>query len=364
MALQNPLIYKDNAHKPLDPSVDTINPQAIAISTASNNQLRAGADGLYVGTTFIASTVYVAAAGVDDLLHGTKAAPFKTLDYAVTQVLNFNLSNPGANTVIALKAGETFTLTGRRTIPALSSLTLSFYGDPVYGDYNSALINGTALPASMANVSRPVITQVVSLVNGKYVSNGFDSGTLRLEGIQLNLAAVPAGSPANSAYGLMDFHYNVSSYPATLDLYGSIINRTDQNSVGGVMGVAGRGRSYLRQFASQFLIQGAIADASAAMSAPQLASRVHFIHMYRDFPGGDQQPYTIPVFPSAASSSNGSGLMELTWSDATLGTLPQGNTLTSFPLLSDVQFGFRNYVSGLVRDQQSRPLNVLSSRLF
>lgn len=365
MALQNPLIYKDNAHKPIDPAVDAINPAAIALSTAPNNQLRAGADGLYVGTSYISSIVYVAAAGVDDLLHGTKAAPFKTLDFAFAQVLNFNLTNPGAVSVIALKAGETFTITGRHFIPVLSSLTLTFYGDATYGDFNSPLVNGTVLPAMMANLNRPIITQTVLQTNGYYISNGFTNGTLRLEGVQVNLAATPAGPPPNSSYGAMDFFY-VSGGASTsmLDLVGTVINRADANSVGGIYGVGGRNRAALRQLASQFRIAGVPANASAGLTAAQLASRVHFLHMYLDYPGSDVRDYSNPVFPSSATSSNGTGLTELTWSDTTTATLPQGATLPSFPTLADPQFGFRNYITGLTRDQQQRPLNFISGRLF
>lgn len=365
MALLNPLVYKNNAHQPIDPAVDTLNPLSIAISSGPGNQLAQQADGLYVGPYKNGTNVvYVSAAGTNASGFGTKIAPVQTLDYALSAIALQSLQFPGSTFVIALKAGETFSLTGRYSIPATSQLTVTFYGDAVYGDYDSPLVNGVVLPASMATLSRPSITQAITQVNSKYVSNGFDNGTLRLEGVQINLAAAPVGPPANSAYGMMDFYFVSSGVGSLLDLVGSVVNRTDINSVGGVYGVGGRSRGTLRQFATQFRIQGAIADAAAGMSAAQLASRTHFVHMYLDFPGADTREYTYPVFPSSTTTSNGSGLSDLTWSDTNVGVLPQGNTLPSFPLLADVQFGFRNYVSGLVRDQQARPLNILSSRLF
>lgn len=365
MALLNPLVYKDNAHRPLDPATDKIGPTALSLSAVSGNVLSAQADGLYVGAyPSAASVVYVATAGVNAAGRGTRAAPLQTIDYAMANVVAKSLQFPGTAFTIALQAGDSFTLTGRYSIPSSSSLVITFFGDAVYGDFDSPAINGTVNPSLMATLNRPVINQVVTQVNGRYVSNGFDSGNLRLEGVQVNLAANPSGSPAQDAFGMMDFHFAVFSPDTILDLVGTIVNRTDQNSVGGIFGVGGRGNGFLRQYGSQFRIQGAIADASAGMSATQLASRVHFVHMYRDYSNTDTRMYTNAVFPSSATSSNGTGLTKLTWSDALSGTLPQGATLASFPALADAQFGFRNYVTGLVRDQQSRPLNILSSRLF
>lgn len=365
MALQNPLIYKDNAHKPLDPATDQVSPYAIALSAVPDNLIQPRSNGLYVGPNSVGtSRVYVAASGTDADGFGTKAAPLKTLDYALTQAALVNLRFPGSTFVIALKAGETFALTGRQFIPALSNLTITFYGDAVYGDYDSPLINGTTLPALMATLSRPVINQVITQSNGKYISNGFNNGTLRLEGVQINLAAAPAGPPPNTNYGMMDFFYISSGAGSVLDLVGAIVNRADANSVGGIYGVGGRSRGTLRQIATQFQIAGVPANAAAGLTASQLASRIHFLHLYLDYPGADTREYSNPVFPSSATSSNGTGLTDLLWSDTTLGTLPQGNTLTSFPLLSDVQFGFRNYITGLIRDQQQRPLNIISGRLF
>lgn len=365
MALVNPLIYKDNAHKPLDPTVDQLTPSSIPVSTVPGNILQTRSNGLYVGPNATGtSVVYVAAAGTDASGFGSKATPLKTLDYALTQVALVNLQFPGSTFVIALKAGETFAVTGRYFIPPQSSLTITFYGDATYGDYDSALINGTTLPATMATLSRPVINQVVTQSNGRYISNGFNNGTLRLEGVTINLAAAPAGPPPQANYGMMDFYFISSGAGSVLDLVGTVVNRADQNSVGGIYGVGGRSRGTLRQMATQFQIAGVPANAAAGLTAPQLASRVHFLHLYLDYPGSDMREYTNPVFPSSATSSNGTGITDLLWSDTTLGALPQGNTLASFPLLSDPQFGFRNYVTGLVRDQQQRPLNMISGRLF
>jgi hypothetical protein len=69
--------------------------------------------------------------------------------------------------------------------------------------------------------------------------------------------------------------------------------------------------------------------------------------------------------PTSANSSSGSGILNLSWTDTEALTVTTGKTnLGTFPANFDLSYGIRNYFFGLQKDQQSRPLNVISPRLI
>lgn len=365
MAQYLPLVFKDNAHRPLDPSVDKLPGNVLALSARSGNRLQALADGLYAGPVPGLTVVYVNSSGTDAAGNGAIGAPVKTLDYALAYAVT-QFQFPGTSITIALQAGQTFALTGRYTIPEGCVLRLAFYGDTTFGSFNSALVSGVVRPALMATLARPVVQATfVQDSYGYYLSSGFVGGSLTLEGVNVTLAARPNPAPADTAYGNVDFYSssNQNASAANLHLIGAVINKQDYTSYAGLMGIEPRTQvCNLNQFGSRFLIAGVAADGTTGLNASQLSMRQHFIHLYSDWGGADSRD--VSLIASSATASNGSGMLNLSWSDTVGASVGAGTTQSTFPQLADVTYGIRNYFNGLRRDQQSRPLNVISGRLF
>ncbi|MGE8453972.1 MAG: hypothetical protein ACN6OP_25855, partial [Pseudomonadales bacterium] len=294
---------------------------------------------------------------------GTEATSFKTLDYAVQQSMA-SLAYEGTQLQILLKVGETFAMTDRYSINTNVNIDIGFYGDP-RGDVNT-MIGNTPL-WMLSDVVKPVIVASAFLSDGLWTSSGFGSpagtGRVRLLGVQLNAAVLlnPAVPPALDTYGQAAFLQT-----ARAGLYGAVVNKPD-NSPFGFWGISPRvAGCALDQFGSQFRVRGNLINTppSSSITPADLACRQYFVQFYPDLAGNDFVSNHLRLSPSALTGSNSSGVMTLMWSDVGQQTSGSTTTQATFPVLSDVNYGFANYVFGLRRDQQARPLNVISGRLF
>src|SRR6478736_591244 len=101
MVQRRPRVYRDATHQPLDIN-DELDSDAIPISGEAGNDIRVINGQLYVGFSPGQTAYYVAAAGVDDPTRGTKAQPFKTLDFALLHLQNLFQGEFRGNAIIAL----------------------------------------------------------------------------------------------------------------------------------------------------------------------------------------------------------------------------------------------------------------------
>lgn len=355
MTYFKPIIYKDKTHRPYG-SDEFIDPIVIPISALPGNSLRIQTDGLYVGASLGQDIFYVAAAGTDAPTSGSKLAPYKTLDYALAQ-LTAKSGPPYYLGVasIALKAGETFPMTAQFICGGV--LQIGFYGDPNYGDFNGAPIGIGASPGVMADLQRPIITPALNPVsNGIFniVMADAQASKLGFVGVQINL---PGGAPGGGDYN--DFVITVPGTSAAISMLGTICNITDTSCTYGFLGMHARsGMTTLYQFASEFQVLGDVVNSSTATTAKLLA-RQWFIKFYKDFPGNNQVNNTL------AGSSPGSAVLQLNWSEtASVPVIPGKVNLATWPLVADPAYGVGNYFYNLARDQQQRPLNVVTGILF
>lgn len=356
-----PVVYdaEAKAHRPMA-ATERVEVTNIPVSDEKpGNRIEVHDTGLYVGDTLHKPVVFVASTGTDDPSSGSVDKPYKTLDYALTRMITDAGARHSWDGVIALRCGDTFELSKRMQVRG--TLLLTFYGDPRFGSFNSALVNGLADPAMMETLTRPEVNLNPMFDDGANLwrSSGLDlaDGYVELRGVNVNLAPNPTPEPAVREYGLCDMFHGTGK----VRLYGSIINRKIARYVSGFIGVQAEHEIVLNVFGSQFLIEGK--KVASAEQTPLLIGRQYFVKFYND-PAGNNA-LAVHMVPDALTSSNGSGFLKLSWSD-TSRQLVSGTdyNLDTFPLLSDYQWGFRNYLTGIVRDQQGRSLNVITSRWF
>ncbi len=370
MTARTPLYYDatGKVHTPI-PIGDTLVPALISVSTRAQNQIQNLTDGLYVGSTLPNPVVYVNSSGTDATTSGNLAAPYKTLDYALSQVIAANVNGRfTGQVVIALQAGQAFTISA--DIPIYDgSLLLTFYGDPNYGNWNSPPVGSGAIPAMMSDLQRPTVTLVSSVVNGQSHLSGFNlnGGFLQFSGISVQLPAAPA-APSIALYSIYTDAVRAPAYGkrSQFILEGCIVNMTDINAFWGLIGVHARSSALtFVQYGSLFQVQGVLLSSTTTPvpTAAALVARQYFIKFYPDYAGNNQQ--TGVLQGNTTNSSTASGIMNLLWADTESLTVAVGKTnQATFPIGFDVDFGLRNYMFGLNRDQSSRPLNIVSSRLF
>ena len=350
-------------HTPMEDG-DTIDPAVIPLSARTNNRIRSLTDGLYLGDSLAKNIYYVNSDGQNLPVMGDKSSPMQTLEYCLQQILAQSITGSiEGDVTIALKAGQTFALTNSYNVSG--RLRLTFYGDANYGDFNSTPIGTGAHPYNMADLARPIIANTVPSTIPRSAA-GFrlvGSGSLRMSGIQINLPARPSSLPTPDEYGnLCDFVTATDYSNSSLILEGTIANMTDAQAVYGLLGVHARANANLMQYASQLRVLNALlVDTDAP--AQSLIARKYFFKMYYDYPGNNQQQGALVA--STANSSTGSGLLKMNWSEVqALTVINQSTNLASFPAMFSQAYGMRNYIFNLVRDQQSRPLNVIASALF
>lgn len=360
-----PVKYEDTlkVHTPMEDG-DTIDPSVIPLSARSGNQVKAFADGLYVGRSLAKAVYYVSTDGQNLPVMGDESSPMQTLDYCLQQILAQSVSGTiEGDVTVALKAGQSFTLNNNYEVSG--RLRLTFYGDTNYGDFNSPPIGTGAYPYNMADLDRPIIANTVpnTIPRSAYGFRLVGKGELRLSGVYINLPARPSSFPVPSEYGnLCDFVTATEYSDAALILEGTIANMTDAQAVYGLLGVHARGVANLMQYASQLrVLDTTLRDTTAP--AQSLVARQYFFKMYYDYPGNNQQVGAL--IASTANASTGSGLLYMNWSEVQAQTVVNASTnLASFPAMFSQSYGMRNYIFNLIRDQQSRPINVIASALI
>lgn len=356
MAFQYPVVVQNQGHSPMVAPQNQLHPTTLPVSAYTGNQLRPRADGLYAGSIPDLPTLYVTSTGIDAATGGARATPLKTLDYALQLVQNNYRS--GQNITVALAAGQTFPMTVERYVSC--NLTLTYWNDPIYGDFDSAQVT-TAANATMADLTRPIITPSTYVSSaGAWRVSAIIGSFLALSGVRVDLPIRPAPAPDPASYGMMDFFLTVpDQFSGRLRLFGAIINALDALAVSGIMSVMSRTQMVLDQFASQFLVAGQ--PVIAGSGANELTRRTSFIKFYSDYPGGNTG--TAPALnPTALNSSNGSGLLNLHWTDTTQQQLGSTTNVGTYPILTDANFGLRQYFTGL-RKNGAIPVNVISPRV-
>lgn len=380
-----PIFYKDKTHRPALTN-EVVDTDMIPVSATAGNILQVKDDGLYVGgstspgggstggggggsggtgSTPVGSGshifAYVSSSGADLAANGAKTQPYKTLTYAMAQILakdaTTDINQISSYVTVALKAGETFDLSD--TFVVSGYVIFTFYGDANYGDFDSPRVAGICDASLMADLNRPIIqaTPITSLLGS--IMNGLRlvvNGRIMLSGVRVDLPATGGDSnPANfpTAYGdYADFVTATSNSLGQLDLYGAVVNMVALTNPYGIFGVHGRcSGAKLTQFASQFWYQGAIFPTSGATIT---AARKYFIKMYKDYPGNRQSNSFLDV------GSAGSGILMLNWSETQSMAVSAGKTnLGTYPIVQDLGQGLGNYIMNIARDQQSRALNVV-----
>lgn len=369
---QNPVIYDSVAlvHRPMVPGTDQMTPTLVPLSAAPGNQLQSLADGLYVGgrgTPASPLTVYVnTSTGVDAPTSGAVGAPFRSFDYAMTQVQAFfpnSLFNGYVN--VALQAGQSFTMNNDVTIYG-GALQIQFYADPQYGNVNTPFGTG-AFSQNMTDLARPTLTFAASLVSGLNHLAGFNrqGGSLSFVGLALSLPAAPA-APSIALYtNYSDVVRSMGlATPGTVSLTGTTVNMTSITAFWGFLGVHSQSTSTaFVQYASQFLVNGIQLSAANSPTTAQLGQRQYFLKFYAGPAGNNQQQTFLQT--TSANSSTASGVLNLSWADTESLVVATGKTnLGTFPIAFDINYGLINYFYNLNLDQQQRPLNVVSSRLL
>lgn len=354
--------------RPMDSSAQ-IPPAQMAVSVArSGNNIQVLTDGIYVGNVLPQPTVYVnSSTGVNATTSGTKVTPYATLDYALSQAIANSVTGTlNTQLIVALQAGQTFAFTNDVAV-AGGQVTITFYGDTQYGDFNSASIGTGAEPAMMSDLVRPIIVPIVSNVAGQWHMAGFNrnGGSVKLLGVQINLPAAPA-TPSITLYSQYADYVRSMNYagPGSLILEGTIVNMTDITSFWGICGTMPRstGMTFV-QYGSQFQVNGILLTSTSGATTGQLTARKYFVKFYADSAGNNQTQMVLSG--TTATTSSASGILNLTWADTEALTVAAGKTnQASFPVIFDINYGFRNYIYGLLNDQQQRPTNVISSRLF
>lgn len=356
------VVYKDAVHRPLGAD-ERLTTDSIPISALGGNQIRANADGLYVGP-YVGRAVYYAddVTGRDEPDSGSKEKPFQTMDYALTRIQGINGGDDQVSYAIALKAGGTFSLT--KSVSVSGNVIVAFYGDPKYGDFNDPGRFGQIATYMPVDLQRPIINvgtepTTVGGIAGFVMNSPLDGGRARItfSGVRMNM---PPGVYETGSGAIVVVNQKTDAF---IVLEGSVVNAVGDNSIYGFLGVLPSASAFLYQYASKFLVDGIEigAQPTPPPTAAQLQRRKWFIRMYPDFAAITQSGYD----PFMIEASPGSALLNLSWTDTPTATTPLDVTVqNTWPVLTGDQFGFGQYVTILRRDNQGRPLNIISGRLF
>ncbi|QDH83680.1 hypothetical protein [Achromobacter phage Motura] len=341
-------------------SGDKVSPTFIPVSAGAGNMIQTRADGLYNGVVLANPNVYVAAAGVDAAGRGTKAAPYKTLDYAIDQMLASAGTMQNYEVTFYLKAGEAFTWNNRRSVTK-AAVRFAWFGDTKYGDYGDPYLNQVTNSMYMSDLQRPVINPMTSQPGNSYwqcAGLDLDDSAAALLGVKINLPDNPANLSAADFPG-MDVFASFST--GRVAIHGAIVNKRSNGMYAGLVGVKASGNMTLQQEASQLTVADVRVEAGAAVQTLEI--RKHFFHLYDSNTASNE--YFIPMFPNSGNSSPGSGLLNLFWTDNASAAVPSyGTTLATYPVQTNPTYGVRQYFNGLRLDAQSRPLNVISGRVL
>lgn len=357
--------------RPMD-SDAAIPPAQVPVSARSGNLVQTETDGIYVGNQSYFgdyTTLYVNTSSGSDSNAGTKSAPFATLANALIQAQAlFPDSQIVGSVYIALQAGQTFEFPSV-DVPVYpgGNLVLTFYGDPNYGDFNTLVTGSQAYSQYMSDLERPIIEFNVTQVNAQWYMNGINryGGSVTFMGINLSLPAAPV-TPSIALYSIYcDVVRNMDmSTSGYVRLLGSIVNMTDITSYWGFIGTQSESLSTnFVQYGSQFQIAGKQMSEANSPTTAQLTARQYFIKMFSGFAGNNQTTNTLQ--PTTANSTTASGTLSVSWADTeSLTVVGAKVSQASYPIMFDINYGFRNYVFGLQSGTNNQVLNVLSSRQF
>lgn len=361
-----PVVGYDDVNKEHRPLADgeVVPPRCVPVSSYPGNSLAAKDDGLYYGGNSMPPLLYIdTELGVDAELSPTgEPSVLKTLDYALSKV---EASQPKSVTLL-LKAGQTFYLTANRKI-SNTQLTIAYYGDPKYGNYTDVYSSSRIRPRYLADLARPIIrSSPYQSASGYWSCWRFilDTSKLSFIGLRLEICERPLGGS-----NLQDNHYSAGSdlvvgFESTVSIDGVIVNKADAGAYYGFLGVGSRSRSRIEQLGSQFLVSGARVT-STVNDVTRLVGRKSFIKFYPDLSSSDSLTEENGLVPTSNGPVEGCGLLELMWLTNSIVSDPISNssTLGSWPLV-DYTYGIANYFYNISRDNQKRPLNVISSILL
>lgn len=368
MATRTPVFYDSTAqdHRPMDAG-DQVPGSIIPLSQNSGNQLIMLSDGLYYGGE-PGTLKYVDAVNGLDTNPGTKDQPFQTLRGAWNALISLFPDGVyrGNSIVVALRCGQNHVHDADFSIPFNSTITISFYGDSQYGDFNSGMVGGTCNPWNMADLQRPTITPVVSSVGATYRIAGWnlEGGYLGLQGVSVQLPASAPNPSITVVSAYSDYVRSTNgSDRSTVNVTGCIFNRTDELSYWGAFGCHARSSLSVRQFTSQFQVKGNLLVSGQTWAPTYMTSRQYFIKFYPDYAGNNQtDTYLVQTSQTA---SGGSGLIFMTWTDADALTVTGTKTnQATFPRSFDTGVGLISYIYGVNKSANGSYLNLISSRLI
>ena len=354
-----PPVCYDAARKEHRPYVEgeVIKPETIPVSSFPGNELFSTPSGLYVGKFTLPPTIKVDPAnGVDNyVLHQSSAITVKSLDFALYLVE----THRPRQAAILLLPGTPHSLRKIYTLRDVS-LTIGFYGEPAFDTIDNYNGNGKLASQFVASLVRPVV--IADVVQDQATSLWtcgclhMVNSTLRLVGLHLSIPARPSAEALQqSAYSV--FSDLVRLEGSTLSLQGAYVNKLSPDSCFGLVGVASQTRGRIRSYASVFAVENAILASTSANSIA-LANRVFFIKLLPDEPSGDQRTQHYSLISTSVGPTPSSAMLEIFWT-LTKSLLDSNNQTiqASFPDGS-AAYGIGNYIFGIVRDAQRRPINV------
>lgn len=366
---QYPSVIYDDAsktHRPVNPADDeVVDPLGLPVSAFTKNRILRHSDGLYSGPHTLPTLITVDPdAGTDaEPSLGATTLTCRTLQYA----LDLIEARAPAEQAIVLKSGRSYPIT-RSVVFRDMDLHIAFFGDAKYGGINTLLNSSTKMFSQyQLDLVRPII-HLDAPIQDVNVSDNWYSNQIQLinsrvvlTGIQLNLLAAPLGLPLPlTAYSNLSCMFH--ALDSEVFLNGSIVNKPDPISHFGFFGVPSRRRSRLTVYNSQFRVSGRTLSSTFGATPDELANRQDFIKMLPDYPAINTSHVHFSLVPSALGPTAGSGLLDLHWTlTQELDDIGTGSkNLATFPGIS-AGFGIQNYIYGVMRDLQYRPLNVWSN---
>ncbi len=366
MATRIPIYYGSSKYQPMSGS-DVLAPTLIQLSATAGNVLRQS-NGLYVGATPVISDIYVTSNGSDSNAGTSTAAPFATIDHAIT-IAVAQMTFPFTQVNIWLNHAENFNLVSRYDVPAFCRINFGTYADPNYGSSGASVPTtaGTTRSHLIQQFQRSNITATGSQSGSQVTLSGFNlsSASMSFKGVTITLPNALAGNPGQAGYAISDFlflnHPEVPGVVPEISMEGCYVNMPDTNAYYGFLGIGPRARGSLYWLASQLLIRGT--PPSTGVTTQVLNARQYFLKFYNDFITNAFGQYW--AFGQSSNTDNSSGILELFWTDSEAALIDGTNsTLATFPILDDQSLGLRNFWTGLRRVGNSAPLNVLSGRSF
>jgi hypothetical protein len=353
--------HTNKVHRPLVEGEEYINPVFLPISSFVGNRLLYRDDGLYVGAHPCPRVFKVEGVnGVDSLpAHSMpETVVCKTLDFALGTIETLKPSSAE----IWLSAGQRYEVVTTRKLSNCDVL-FGFYNEPKYVDHLGYRGDSTLVGRRHTDVARPTIfaTPTWDTVTGCwYVPQ------LRLENSQVSFFGTRFEISGPTIPGLQASAYSVASdllrvRNSSVSIDGCLVDKVGAGSCFGFLGVEDGSHGVLRGVASQFLLGGAQIT-SANFGAAALSYRAFYLKLLPGYPVGNTKHERYSMVATSLGSTPTSALLDIHWtlSQAVTDAITGSDSLATFPTNSS-SFGLANYIFGLVRDTQNRPINVRSN---